>query len=89
MSNSTVGILWEEPPGGNKYAKALQAITTRPGEWARLELFSTPSAASSLAQGIRNKRRATPPGKWEAVSRRFDEDTWGVWVRYMGNGDEA
>ena len=83
-------VVWEEPPSPRirgDYAPAIEALKERPGEWARVAVFTDSGKASSLAQALRVRRGQ----HLEARSHRIDAELVGVWARikpYM-NGEAS
>ena len=85
------GLKWESPPEINsrrrpgKWTTIMEALRTRPGEWAHVHTSDSSSKASSMAANIRLGRIGmdTERGGYEAVSRRVG-DEWRVYARYIG-----
>lgn len=96
MSNGPV-IVWNDPPplhrGGNpgasKYDAVIDALLSRPGEWACLHRNPDRQRAAAYSKGLgsRVRRRALPI---QITCRRTrDGDDHGVWARYNPKGSAA
>lgn len=85
-------IIWGDPPARRSTAvrvwdKVLEPLMTteHKGKWGRVKTGS-PSTMYSTAGNLRNGSIAIP-GKvedWEFAARKLDDDTAGLWVRYIG-----
>jgi hypothetical protein len=95
MSN----VEWSDPPPPNSAARSdyvsqlgrfLAALREEPKRWARKPgAHSTSDAASSIANYINSGRAAgVLKGEFDATSRKLDDGTFGVWVRYVGTDTE-
>lgn len=85
-------IIWETPPARlvlgrkGKYWPILQAIKQRPNEWGRIATLATMTRATNLAHSLRSGKSyavLAQPGRFDAVSRRIDAGSVGVWVRWV------
>ena len=63
---------WSEPP---KRHTTIDSLRERPGEWAKLREYDTAGAAGSAAYHLRQL-------DCQAVARKLDDTTWGVWARW-------
>lgn len=90
-------MTWQEPPtakagtgGGRiKYTSEAEALMSHPGKWALLETQEPGRERSPLqikATCINKARLAAfrPAGKFEAVVRKLDCGSFGLFVRYKG-----
>ena len=80
-------IVWETPPDTyrrTKWAPVLEQVMRRPGQWARIATKNGGEKASGLAGSLKRQETRRPSGRWEFMSRRLDDTTWGVYARYLG-----
>lgn len=84
-------IKWGDPPfatkgaGSGKYVPLLDAVRSRPGEWACIGRHSA-SIATSIKRGITQGAR---PGEFEATSRNQSGGKADIYVRYVGDQNGA
>jgi hypothetical protein len=82
-------LVWEDPPGAMSGTRTprpewADTLMARPGQWARVQEFDTPTLSGTAAGGIRHGRSwAKPKGTWDAVSRTIDGRCW-LYARYVG-----
>lgn len=91
-----MGLVFEDPPEVRRKARphgyhqeVAEELRTYAGEWARVDSYSTPSSASSMAQSIRRANLAAyrPPGAFEATSRKVGNE-FRVYARYVGEDSD-
>lgn len=81
------GVVFEEPPtpgraaAADRFAAELAAVRTRPGQWARIHTWSSPSSASASAKSLRTK---PPAGRWEFRGSKFGDNGSALYVRFIG-----
>ena len=80
-------IKWEEPPraaagrGADSELEAiLDALRSRPGEWALIR----EGTHNSFAANIRNGHGLWIRGEFDATQRKRDDGKFDVWARYVG-----
>jgi hypothetical protein len=88
-------VQWEEPPPAGSASAQGQRISVeisrelqrRPGEWARWPRAYKGVGASQIAYRINNGISASwrPAGSYEAVTRKGQDGTISLWVRYVGD----
>lgn len=99
MSLTELQPEWNDPPERTApqgvrsvredHAMIAKALQDNPGRWARVALADTSASAAGLARTIRQGRSAfVPAAHFDAVIRRQDDTTWGVWARYLGESGE-
>ena len=79
-------IEWADPPpqrtgvGNSKWLSVVAALKGRPGQWAKIATFGSPSSAQNLSREIRRGAgHWAPAGAFDAVRRDLD-----VYARYLG-----
>lgn len=88
---------WETPPDApnrrDTPKRIAEALRSKPGTWARVREYPTASPTSMENSGAQqfayiinsgNTPAFQPAGSFEAVARRVDDNTAGVWARYVG-----
>lgn len=81
-------VTFEEPPasaGGRaespRNKEIAAALRANPGQWAKV---ATGEKNDGLAVRIRTgKAKSFADGKWEATSRRNEDDTIDIWARFL------
>lgn len=84
-------IVWSDPPERRATATRvwdpiLTPLMERPGQWARIKV-GPPGIMYSTAGNLRNGSIRIPgdnPAHWEFAARKLDDDTAGLWARYIG-----
>lgn len=80
-------IVWEDPPSKRSsapsiWAEILAPLVERPNTWARIRT-GPPASMYSMAGNLRNND-SVPPGIWDFAARKIDDETGGLWARYLG-----
>lgn len=88
-------LSFEEPPARTrsprtaKWAKVLDTLREHEGQWARIAVKPSAGTAAALAGNLRGGTLSgAEKGEFEAVSRRLDDDTYGVFARYNPSAAE-
>lgn len=83
----TEDIIWENPPERRTqptvWPQRLEPLKQKPGQWARIKTGS-PASMYSMAGNLRNGQVKVPSGRWEFRSHKINENTGGLWARYLG-----
>lgn len=82
-------LVWEDPPKSSASRKAvfkeqwdkiLDQLETKPGEWARLEVFEKAPRAAT----VRNSLVKRYSQNHEFTVRKMQDGTFGLYGRYIG-----
>lgn len=74
-------LVWEPPPPArpsNRWQDTIDALRSRPGEWARIAEPSPERVAASTSSHLRRYY------KLETATRKIDGEGWAVWARCPG-----
>lgn len=84
-----MSVRWEDPPppGNGKNSTSglwrdlFRELMKRPGTWACVKA----DARSSYGTHLRRNAEQTMGGKWEGTTRKNDDGTTRVYLRYLGD----
>lgn len=78
---------WEAPPKrrSGRNAKSYQEakrVASRPGQWARIQVYKTYQSAATRAYAIRKGeiQAWNDVGTFKAMVRQIDKNAFGLWV---------
>lgn len=77
-------IVWEEPPKRSTvsvFSSQLEEVQSRPGDWARLRVYETQSAAYGARKRL-TKSRGEEDAHWEFRVGKIALDGYGLFARY-------
>lgn len=84
-------VLWDTPPppARMRWACRLAPLKDAPGEWARVafDLRTLVDAYCQASYLRRGRATGVDPTLWEFRSGRARDGLYGVWARYVGDGD--
>lgn len=89
----TPPLLWETPRAIGRRAavdwvKLLTPLMEHPGEWARARTCASQGNASSTTFKLNHRMYIIPEGQFEFVTRKLGPTEWGIYARFLGNGDD-
>ena len=85
------GIVWGDPPENRRapasqWVPKIMQLKERPGFWGKLA-EGKPSTIYTTAANLRHRRIDYPEGNFEFVGRKIDDETAGIWGRYLEEGE--
>ncbi len=76
-------VVWEDLPPKSRHkgvwTERLAPVMDRPGQWARVALYSGSGQAASVVSSLNKRAVKVPTGKWEFAARRK-----AVYAKYVG-----
>jgi hypothetical protein len=89
-------VVWEHPGGRTSSVSRppispgqVEQLRARPGEWARVRTYASPSTAYTTAGKLRRGKLTSPPGRWSWAGRRLKDGQGGLYAVFHGDGDEG
>jgi hypothetical protein len=83
-------IEWSDPPENTRsgtWGETAEILKSKPNKWALIDTREATNNARAFVDTIRKGRTSTwePPGSFEAKSAPLDDDSIGIWARYIGS----
>lgn len=82
-------IIWEEPPVNrrapeSRWVQKIKELMERPNQWGKIAEGKL-STMYTTAANLRHRRIQYPEGDFEFVGRKIDDETGGIWAKYLGD----